>query len=173
MIREYRTIHEISGPLMVVDGVDGVGYDELAEIRMEGGGRRLCRVLEVDGSRAVVQLFESAAGIRLNQAGVRFLGHPLQLGVSKDMLGRVFSGMGETIDGGAPLLCEDYLDINGRPMNPAARDYPDEFIPDRYFHHRRPEYFGARTEAAYFFRFRTAPCGAGRPNCPAGQSAGR
>ena len=74
MIREYRTIHEISGPLMVVDGVDGVGYDELAEIRMEGGGRRLCRVLEVDGSRAVVQLFESAAGIRLNQAGVRFLG---------------------------------------------------------------------------------------------------
>ena len=128
MIREYRTIHEISGPLMVVDGVDGVGYDELAEIRMEGGGRRLCRVLEVDGSRAVVQLFESAAGIRLNQAGVRFLGHPLQLGVSKDMLGRVFSGMGETIDGGAPLLCEDYLDINGRPMNPAARDYPDEFI---------------------------------------------
>ena len=128
MIREYRTIHEISGPLMVVDGVDGVGYDELAEIRMESGGRRLCRVLEVDGSRAVVQLFESAAGIRLNQAGVRFLGHPLQLGVSKDMLGRVFSGMGETIDGGAPLLCEDYLDINGRPMNPAARDYPDEFI---------------------------------------------
>ena len=68
MIREYRTIHEISGPLMVVDGVDGVGYDELAEIRMESGGRRLCRVLEVDGSRAVVQLFESAAGIRLNQA---------------------------------------------------------------------------------------------------------
>ena len=90
MIREYRTIHEISGPLMVVDGVDGVGYDELAEIRMESGGRRLCRVLEVDGSRAVVQLFESAAGIRLNQAGVRFLGHPLQLGVSKDCWGACF-----------------------------------------------------------------------------------
>ena len=119
MIREYRTIHEISGPLMVVDGVDGVGYDELAEIRMEGGGRRLCRVLEVDGSRAGVQLFESATGINLAESKVR---------VSKDMLGRVFSGMGETIDGGAPLLCEDYLDINGRPMNPAARDYPDEFI---------------------------------------------
>lgn len=128
MIREYRTIHEISGPLMVVEGVEGVGYDELAEIRMADGGRRLCRVLEVDGSRAVVQLFESSAGIRLNQAGVRFLGHPLQLGVSKDMLGRVFSGMGEAIDGGAPLLCEEYLDINGQPMNPAARDYPDEFI---------------------------------------------
>ena len=128
MIREYHTVHEISGPLMVVEGVEGVGYDELAEIRMGDKERRLCRVLEVDGDRAVVQLFESAAGICLAQAGVRFLGHPLELGVSKDMLGRVFSGMGEPIDGGAPLLCEHYLDINGRPMNPAGRDYPDEFI---------------------------------------------
>ena len=128
MIREYHTIHEISGPLMVVEGVEGVGYDELAEIRMQNGERRLCRVLEVDGDRAVVQLFESSAGINLASAGVRFLGHPLQLGVSKDMLGRVFSGMGVPIDGGAPLLCEKYLDISGQPMNPAARAYPDEFI---------------------------------------------
>ncbi len=128
MIREYHTIHEISGPLMVVEGVEGVGYDELAEIRMQNGERRLCRVLEVDGSRAVVQLFESSAGINLASAGVRFLGHPLQLGVSKDMLGRVFSGMGVPIDGGAPLLCEKHLDISGQPMNPAARAYPDEFI---------------------------------------------
>ncbi len=128
MIREYHTVREISGPLMVVDGVEGVGYDELAEIRLQNGERRLCRVLEVDGGRAVVQLFESAAGINLATAGVRFLGHPLQLGVSKDMLGRVFSGMGVPIDGGAPLLCDAYLDINGRPMNPAGRDYPDEFI---------------------------------------------
>ena len=128
MIREYHTIHEISGPLMVVEGVEGVGYDELAEIRMQNGERRLCRVLEVDGNRAVVQLFESSAGINLASAGVRFLGHPLQLGVSKDMLGRVFSGMGVPIDGGAPLLCEKHLDISGQPMNPAARAYPDEFI---------------------------------------------
>lgn len=128
MMREYHTIHEISGPLMVIEGVEGVGYDELAEIRLTNGERRLCRVLEVNGDRAVVQLFESSAGINLASAGIRFWGHPLQLGVSKDMLGRVFSGMGVPIDGGAPLLCEEYLDINGRPMNPAGRDYPDEFI---------------------------------------------
>ena len=128
MMREYHTIREISGPLMVVDGVEGVGFDELAEIRLQNGERRLCRVLEVDGARALVQLFEDAAGIHLDSAGIRFLGHPLQLGVSPDMLGRIFSGMGQPIDGGAPLLCEQYLDINGRAMNPAARDYPDEFI---------------------------------------------
>ena len=114
MMREYHTIREISGPLMVVDGVEGVGFDELAEIRLQNGERRLCRVLEVDGARAVVQLFEDAAGIHLDSAGIRFLGHPLQLGVSPDMLGRIFSGMGQPIDGGAPLLCEQYLDINGR-----------------------------------------------------------
>ena len=90
-----------------------VGYDELGQIRLSNGERRACRVLEVDGTRAVVQLFESAAGICMADAGVRFLGRPMQLGVSPDMLGRVFSGMGEVIDGGAPLLCEQYLDISG------------------------------------------------------------
>lgn len=128
MIREYHTIREISGPLLVAEGVEGVGFDELAEIRMENGERRACRVLEVDGDRAVVQLFESGAGIRPSTAGIRFLGHPLQLGVSPDMMGRVFSGLGVPIDGGAPLIAEAYHDINGRPMNPAARAYPDEFI---------------------------------------------
>ena len=128
MIREYHTIREISGPLMVVEDVQDVGYDELGQIRLSNGERRACRVLEVDGTRAVVQLFESAAGICMADAGVRFLGRPMQLGVSPDMLGRVFSGMGEVIDGGAPLLCEQYLDISGRPMNPAGRSYPNEFI---------------------------------------------
>ena len=128
MIREYRTIQEINGPLMVVNKVSGVTYDELAEIELPDGSIRRCKVLEVNGDNAVVQLFESSAGINLAESKVRFLGHPLQLGVSGDMLGRVFNGMGQPIDGGAEILAEEYRDINGLPMNPAARDYPNEFI---------------------------------------------
>ena len=128
MMKEYRTIRQVSGPLMVVDQVEGVTYDELAEIELSDGTVRRCKVLEVNGDKAVVQLFESSAGINLRDSKIRFLGHPLQLAVSGDMLGRVFNGMGEPIDGGPALLAEKYLDINGLPMNPAARDYPDEFI---------------------------------------------
>ena len=128
MIKEYRTIQEINGPLMVVKKVSGVTYDELAEIELPDGSVRRCKVLEVNGDNAVVQLFESSAGINLAESKVRFLGHPLQLGVSADMLGRVFNGMGHPIDGGPEILAEEYRDINGLPMNPAARDYPNEFI---------------------------------------------
>ena len=129
MIKEYKTIAEITGPLMVVRRVDGVTYDELVEIELPNdGGVRRGKVLEVNGDKAVVQLFEPSAGINLAQSKVRFLGHPLQLGVSGDMLGRVFSGMGEPIDGGPAILAEEYRDINGLAMNPAARDYPNEFI---------------------------------------------
>ena len=108
MIKEYRTIQEIAGPLMVVEQVEGVTYDELAEMELPDGAIRRCKVLEVNGDNAVVQLFESAAGINLAQSKVRFLGHPLQLGVSGDMLGRVFNGMGEPIDGGPEILAEEY-----------------------------------------------------------------
>ncbi|MEG1579449.1 MAG: V-type ATP synthase subunit B, partial [Oscillospiraceae bacterium] len=128
MIREYRTIQEVSGPLMVVKQVEGVTYDELAEIELPDGSLRRCKVLEVNGENAVVQLFESSAGINLAQSKIRFLGHPLELAVSGDMLGRVFNGMGHPIDGGPEILAEAHRDINGLPMNPAARDYPNEFI---------------------------------------------
>jgi len=128
MIREYRTIQEIVSPLMIIKNVEGVTYDELAELELPNGEVRHCKVLEVDGSNAVVQLFESAAGINLSASKVRFLGHPLELAVSGDMLGRVFNGMGRPIDGGPEVLAESHNDINGLPMNPAARDYPNEFI---------------------------------------------
>ena len=128
MIREYKTIQEIASPLMMVKMVEHVTYDELAEVELPDGSIRRGQVLEVNGDTAVVQLFESAAGINLAQSKVRFLGHPLQLGVSGDMLGRVFNGMGVPIDGGPAILAEEYRDINGLPMNPAARDYPNEFI---------------------------------------------
>ena len=128
MIKEYRTIQEISGPLMMVKNVAGVTYDELVEIELPDGHVRRGKVLEVNGDTAVVQLFEASAGINLRDSKVRFLGHPLELAVSGDMLGRVFSGMGEPIDGGPAILPEAHRDINGLAMNPAARDYPNEFI---------------------------------------------
>ena len=128
MIKEYKTIHEIASPLMIVEQVAGVTYDELCEIQLPDGSLRRGKVLEVNGDRAVVQLYESAAGINLAESKVRFLGHPLELAVSEDMLGRVFNGMGQPIDGGPEILAEAHLDINGLPMNPAARAYPAEFI---------------------------------------------
>ena len=130
MIREYRTVEEIASPLMIVRMVDGVTYDELVEVELHDGSVRRGQVLEVNGDTAVVQLFESAAGINLADAKVRFLGHPLQLGVSGDMLGRVFNGMGQPIDGGPDILPEEYRDINGLPMtkttNPLRIGHPDE-----------------------------------------------
>ena len=128
MIREYKTISEVAGPLMVVKGVEDVGYDELGEIELANGELRHCKVLELNGTDAVVQLFENSAGMNLKESKVRFLGHGNQLGVSLDMLGRVFDGMGRPIDGGAEIIPEEYLDINGLAMNPAAREYPSEFI---------------------------------------------
>ncbi|MCQ2561114.1 MAG: V-type ATP synthase subunit B [Clostridia bacterium] len=128
MIKEYKTIREVVSPLMVVDQVEGVTYDELGEIELPSGEIRHCKVLEVDGNKAVVQLFESAQGINLAQSKVRFLGHPLELAVSGDMLGRVFNGMGHPIDGGPEILADAHMDINGLPMNPASRAYPAEFI---------------------------------------------
>ena len=128
MIREYKTIEEVAGPLMLVRRVEGVKYDELGEIELPDGSVRRCRVLEVNGDNVLVQLFESSAGLNLEQSKVRFLGHGVELGVSPDMLGRVFSGMGEVIDGGPEIIPEKTLDINGTPINPAARNYPSEFI---------------------------------------------
>ncbi|MBQ4539541.1 MAG: V-type ATP synthase subunit B [Oscillospiraceae bacterium] len=128
MIKEYRTIQEVAGPLMLVRDVSGVAYDELGEIELPNGEIRRCRVLEINGSNALVQLFESSAGINLANSKVRFLGHSIELGVSPDMLGRTFDGLGNPIDGGADILPVKYVDINGTPMNPAARNYPSEFI---------------------------------------------
>jgi V/A-type H+-transporting ATPase subunit B len=128
MPKEYRTIQEVAGPLMLVRGVTDVSYNELAEIELKNGEKRRCRVLEIDGSNALVQLFESGAGINLSDSKVRFLGHQMELPVSPDMLGRVFDGLGRPIDEGPEILPDVRLDINGTPMNPAARNYPQEFI---------------------------------------------
>ena len=128
MPKEYRTIEEVAGPLMLVKNTSGVVYNELGEIELANGERRRCRVLEVNGSDVLVQLFENSAGINLENSKVRFLGHGIELGVSDDMLGRVFDGLGRPKDGKAEIIPEKRADINGTPMNPAARSYPEEFI---------------------------------------------
>ena len=128
MPKEYRTIQEVAGPLMLVKNVEDVAYDEIGEIELGNGEIRRCKVLEIDGGNALVQLFENSAGINLADSKVRFIGHSLELGLSEDMLGRVFNGMGQPIDGGPQILPEERRDINGLPMNPAARVYPSEFI---------------------------------------------
>lgn len=128
MPKEYRTIQEVAGPLMLVKGVSGVNYNDLGEIELASGEVRRCKVLEINGEDALVQLFDSAAGINLSNSKVRFLGKSMELGVSADMLSRVFDGMGKPIDGGPDILPEKRMDINGLPMNPYARNYPQEFI---------------------------------------------
>lgn len=125
---EYRTIEEVAGPLMLVRDVQNVTYNELGEIELESGEKRRCRVLEVDGSNALVQLFESSTGINLSNSKVRFLGRQMELGVSEDMLGRVFDGLGRPIDGGPEIIPDKRMDVNGLPINPVARSYPQEFI---------------------------------------------
>ena len=128
MPREYRTIQEVAGPLMLVKDVENVKYDELGEIELPNGEIRRCKVLEINGSNALVQLFENSAGINLAESKVRFIGRSMELAVSDDMLSRVFDGLGRPKDGGPEIIPEKRLDVNGTPMNPAARNYPSEFI---------------------------------------------
>ena len=128
MLKEYKTVSEVVGPLMTVEGVEGVKFDELVEIELQNGERRQGRVLEIEGDKAIVQIFEGSEGINLPDTKVRFLGRPLSLDVSEDMIGRTFDGMGRVNDGGPDLIPEKTLDINGKAINPVARMYPDEFI---------------------------------------------
>lgn len=128
MPKEYRTIEEVAGPLMLVKKVDKVSYNELGEIELANGERRRCRVLEINGSDVLVQLFDSSTGINLADSKVRFLGRQMELPVSPDMLGRVFDGLGRPIDDGPEIIPDMRMDVNGKPMNPAARIYPEEFI---------------------------------------------
>ncbi|MBE6776140.1 MAG: V-type ATP synthase subunit B [Ruminococcaceae bacterium] len=128
MPKEYRTISEVAGPLMLVKGVTGVAYNELGEIELQSGERKRCRVLEINGTDILVQLFESSVGINLSNSKVKFLGKQMELAVSEDMLGRVFDGLGRPADGGPSIIPDKRMDVNGTPINPAARKYPEEFI---------------------------------------------
>ncbi len=128
IVREYETISEVRGPLLVVEGISDAAYDELVEIELPGGERRKGRVLDTGRGYAVVQVFEGTTGISKTNAKVRFLARTLEVKVSEEMLGRVFNGLGEPIDGGPPIISGIWRDVNGEPLNPAARQYPEDFI---------------------------------------------
>ncbi|MGE5553908.1 MAG: V-type ATP synthase subunit B [Betaproteobacteria bacterium] len=128
MLKEYRTVREVAGPLMLVEGVEGAKYGELVEIQGREGDQRRGRVLEVSGDKALVQLFEGSAGLNLGEAKVRFLGRGIELAVAPDILGGVYDGLGRPRGNTPRLVAEGRLDINGAPINPWARDYPNEFI---------------------------------------------
>ncbi len=128
MAKEYLTVKEIVGPLVLVDEVSGVKYEELVELELPNGEMRRGKVLEVDRKLALVQLFEGSSGVNIFGSRVKFLGKGVELGVSTDLLGRVFDGLARPRDGGPKIIPEKRLDINGNPINPYARDYPSEFI---------------------------------------------
>ncbi|MCD4782679.1 MAG: V-type ATP synthase subunit B [Candidatus Eremiobacteraeota bacterium] len=128
MIKEYKTITEVAGPLLIVEKVRDVKYEELVEIELADGEKRRGKVLEITTDKALVQLFENPQGIEIKECKVRFLGKVMELPVSRDILGRVFSGSGRPIDGGPEIMPDKLLDVNGTPINPYARDYPDDFI---------------------------------------------
>ncbi|MBN1572604.1 MAG: V-type ATP synthase subunit B [Deltaproteobacteria bacterium] len=128
MQKEYLTIRDIYGPLVIVEEVEGVKYEELVNVELPDGKRRTGKVLEVDGDRAMIQLFEGTTGVDIYKSRVRFLGRGIQIPLSEDILGRVFDGMANPIDDGPSIIAEKRIDINGNPINPYARDYPEEFI---------------------------------------------
>lgn len=128
MLKEYKTVAEVAGPLVLVEQVEGVKYEELVEVELSGEDIRLGKVLEVNGDTALVQLFEGTTGINIYKSKIRFLGKGVELGVSPDLMGRIFDGLGRPIDGGPEIIPEKRIDINGNPINPYARDYPNEFI---------------------------------------------
>ncbi len=127
-VREYTRVREIKGPLLIVEGVSNVAYDEIVEVELASGEKRRGRVLDVQRGVAVVQVFEGTTGITTTGTKVRFLGRPLEIPVSEDMLGRIFNGLGEPIDNGPPIVAEDERDVNGAPLNPSERAYPEDFI---------------------------------------------
>ncbi len=173
MIREYKTIREVAGPLMVVKQVEGVTYDELGELELPNGELRRCKVLEVNGDTAVVQLFEKSAGINLRDARSAFWAIPLELACPEDMLGRVFDGMGEPIDGGPEISGRRASGHQRSAHEPRRPRLPQRVHPDGHLHDRRSEHPGPRPEAAHLLRLRPAPRRAGRADRPPGQGARR
>jgi len=129
MYKEYKTVESIAGPLMIVEKVSGVKYDELVEVQVPGEEKtRFGKVLEATGDRAVVQMFEPTSGVKTEGTKVKFKGESLKLGVSMDMLGRAFNGKGDVVDGGAEIIPEKRVDIAGAPINPYSREFPNDFI---------------------------------------------
>lgn len=125
---EYTKASEIKGPLLLVEGVSKAGFDELVEVTTPDGEKRLGRVLEIGGGRAVIQVFEGTTGLSVTGTKSRFLGKTMDLAVSSELLGRVFDGLGRPLDGLPDPVGKEFADVNGQPINPERRDFPTDFI---------------------------------------------
>ena len=154
MAVEYLGLSSLNGPLAVLEGVSGASYDEIVEMTVDGKEKKLGRIIEAYEDKAVIQVFESTGNMALKNTHTRLTGHPMEIGVSADMLGRTFDGLGNPIDGLGPILADKKLDVNGKPLNPVAREYRN--LRDRWSYYPDP-----RTEAPDLFRKRTSPRPAG------------
>ena len=128
MAIEYLGLSEINGPLVVLEGVKGASYDEIVEFRMENGDKKLGRIVELDEDKAVIQVFEGTDSMSLMNTHTRLTGHPMEVELSEDILGRTFNGIGQVIDGLGPVVAEKKVNINGLPLNPVTREYPRNYI---------------------------------------------
>ena len=128
MSLQYVGLNEINGPLVVLDHVKGASYDEMVDIQLKDGTTRAGRIVQIEGEKVVVQVFEGTNGLSLENTKTRLLGKPMELPVSKEILGRIFSGAGRPIDGLGEVYAEAEMDINGLPLNPVSRVYPRNYI---------------------------------------------
>ena len=154
---EYIGLSEMEGSLIYLDGVSGIGYDEMAEISLENGEKRYGRVIMLDGSRAVLQVFEGTKGISLENARTNFTGHPMELALSTEMLGRIFDGAGRPIDGLGELYPEERRNISRLCHQPRLSNLPQKLHLYGHFRHRRYVHADSRTKAAHFLWGRYAP----------------
>ena len=128
MAIEYLGLSEINGPLVVLEGVQNAAYDEIVEMTVAGNLHKIGRIIEIYGDRAIIQVFEGTDGMALRNTHTRLTGHPMEIEVSEEMLGRTFNGIGQPIDGLGDIISDVKLDINGKPLNPVTREYPRNYI---------------------------------------------
>ena len=152
---EYLGLSSINGPLIALEGVQDAFYDEIVEFVVNGEERKLGRIVEVYEDKAVIQVFEGSENMSLKNTHTKLTGHPMEIALSPDMLGRTFNGIGQPIDDLGPLVSNLKRDVNGLPLNPIRRELPPELYPHRYLRHRRTDHTDPRTETSDFLRKRT------------------
>ena len=173
MAIEYLGLNSVNGPFVVLEGVKGAAYDEIVEIVADGKEKKLGRIVEINEDKAVVQVFEGTDNLSLKNTHTRLTGHPMEIGLTDQLLGRTFNGIGEPIDNLGEVTAETYADVNGKPLNPVSREYPRNYIRTRYLCDRRSDNTDTRAEAPDLFRKRTASRPAGGADSASGVSGRR
>lgn len=172
MAIEYLGLSEVNGPLVVLEDVKGAFFDEMVEFRMDDGTRKLGRIVEIYEDKAVIQVFEGTESMSLINTHTKLTGHPMEINLSSDILGRTFNGIGQPIDGLGPIISDTKVNVNGLPLKPGDQRVSQKLYPHRYLGHRRTHYFNPRAEAPHIFRKRTSPRSAGGSDRAAGLPGG-